>query len=152
MRPITRSARDYALSMLERSDRTEQELRRKLHERGYIQEEIDEAIDFLKSYYYVNDAAYAGKYTRACSSRKSIRQIRFELERKGVDRELIDAALEDTEVDEKAQIREFLLKKGYHSGESMDAASCRKLVGTLSRKGFSYEAIRSVMSRMCEEL
>ncbi len=148
---ITRPARDYALSVLERSDRTEHELRRKLHERGYDQEEIDETIAFLEKYYYVNDAEYAERYTRACSSRKSIRQIRFDLERKGVDRELIDAALEDTEVDEEAQIRAFLLKKGYHSDRSMEAAACRKLIGTLSRRGFSYEAIRSVMAHMCEE-
>ena len=151
-RAITRSARDYALSILERSDRTEQELRKKLHERGYEQEDIDAAILFLKEYYYVNDAAYADKYTRACSSRKSIRQIRFDLERKGVDREVIDAALEDVEVDEEAQIRAFLLKKGCQPGERIDTAVCRKLVGSLSRKGFSYEAIRNVMARICEEL
>lgn len=148
---IARSARDYALSVLERSDRTEQELRRKLHDRGYEQEEIEETIAFLKEYYYVDDVAYAGKYARACSSRKSIRQIRFDLERKGVDRSLIDTALEETEVDEEAQIRAFLLKKGFQPGERMDTAVCRKLTGSLSRKGFSYEAIRNVMVRMCEE-
>lgn len=151
-RCAARSARDCALSILERADRTEQELRRKLQERGYELQEIDETADFLKEYGYIDDAAYAGRYARTYSSRKSIRQIRFDLEKKGVDREAIDAVLEDTEVDEEAQIRAFLLKKGCRPGECIDTAVCRKLTGALSRKGFSYEAIRSVMMRMCDEI
>lgn len=147
-----RSVRDCALSILERADRTEQELRRKLKERGYEPQEIDETADFLKEYGYIDDTAYAGRYARTYSSRKSIRQIRFDLEKKGVDRDAIDAVLEDTEVDEAAQIRAFLLKKGCRPGERIDTAVCRKLTGALSRKGFSYEAIRSVMVRMCDEI
>lgn len=146
-----RSVRDCALSILERSDRTEQELRRKLHERGYEEKDIDGVITFLKEYGYVNDAVYAERYARTCSSRKSIRQIRFDLERKGIARESIDAALEDTEVDEEMQVRAFLLKKGCCPGKRIDTAVCRRLTASLSRKGFSYEVIRSVMERLCEE-
>lgn len=148
----SRSVRDCALSILEHADRTEQELSRKLRERGYENQEIKETVDFLKEYGYINDASYAGRYARSCSSRKSIRQIKSDLERKGVERDLIEAALDHTEIDEEAQIHAFLLKKGCRPGERMDTAVCRKLVASLSRKGFSYEAIRSVMSQLCEEI
>ncbi len=152
VRPVTKTARDYALSVLERSDRTEQELRRKMQERGYDAGSIDTALLFLKEYGYVNDAEYAGKYVRACSSRKSIRQIRFDLERKGIRRDLIDSALACTEVDEECQIRAFLMKKGYGNQEEMDGAACRKLIASLSRKGFSYDSIRKVMLYFCDEI
>ncbi|MCI6886214.1 MAG: recombination regulator RecX [Lachnospiraceae bacterium] len=145
------TARESALTMLERSDRTEKEIRQKLHEKGYEAEAIDEAVAFLKEYRYVNDAEYAAKYTRVYSTRKSIRQIRCELERRGVARAVIDEALTENDVDEEAQIRTLLLKKGYQPGERMEAAAYRKLTGALTRKGFSYEAIRRVTDRMDEE-
>lgn len=150
-RVVNKSAREAALAILERSDRTEKEVRQKLHDKGYEPEEIEETVSFLKEYRYVNDAEYARKYTRVVSSRKSVRQIRCDLERKGVDRDQIDDALDEIEVDEEAQIRAYLLKKGYQPGERMEAAAYRKLTGALGRKGFSYEAIRRVTDRMCEE-
>lgn len=146
-----RSAREAALAILERSDRTEKEVRQKLHDKGYEPEEIEEAVSFLKEYRYVNDAEYARKYTRVVSSRKSVRQICCDLERKGVDRDLIDDALDEIKVDEEAQIRAYLLKKGHQPGERMEAAAWRKLAGALGRKGFSYEAIRHATGRMREE-
>ena len=45
-----RPAKDCALFMLERSDRTAQELRKKLKEKGYLPEEIDDALSFLEEY------------------------------------------------------------------------------------------------------
>ena len=146
-----RPVRECALSFLERSDRTEYEMRQKLKDREYSPEEIDAALEFLKEYHYVDDAEYARRYVRIYSSRKSVRQIRCGLEQKGVDRTLIDRALEETEVDEEAQICAYLLKKGYRPGERMESAAYRKLTGALCRRGFSYEAVRRATNRMCEE-
>lgn len=147
-----KSARECALSLLERSDRTEQEMRRKLKDREYGTEEIDEALEFLKEYRFIDDAEYAGRYARTYSSGKSVRQIRLALEQKGIAREFIDEALDETEVDEESQIRAYLLKKGYQSGEGMESAACRKLAAALCRRGFPYEAVRRVMERMREEV
>ncbi|MDO5406391.1 MAG: regulatory protein RecX [Eubacteriales bacterium] len=145
-------ARECALSLLERSDRTEREMRQKLKDREYSPEEIDGTLDFLKEYRYIDDGEYARKYVRIYSSRKSIRQIRCGLEQKGVARELIDGALGETAVDEETQIRAYLLKKGYRPGERMESAAFRKLTGALSRRGFSFDAIRRVTNQMCEEM
>lgn len=147
MQKRERTARESALAMLERCDRTEQEIRRKLGEKGYGADEIEEAVSFLKEYRYVNDAEYAARYTRVYSARKSLRRIRYDLERKGIARAILDAVLAESDVDEDAQIRAFLLKKGCQPGEPMDPAACRKLTGALMRKGFSYESIRRVMDR-----
>ena len=137
-----RTVRECALALLEFRDRTERELRRKLKEREYSTEEIDETVLFLKEYRYLDDAAYAGRYIRTCAARKSRRQIRADLERKGVSREIIDLQL---------QIRKLLEKKGYEPGKSMEPAEYRRLMGALGRRGFSGEAIRRVMESMREE-
>lgn len=146
-----KSARECALTILERSDRTEAEIRKKLKAKEYTPEEIEETVGFLKEYRYVNDAAYAEKYIRVYSSKKSIRQIRCDLERKGVAKELIAESLLEEPVDEEEQIRRLLVKKGYRPGERMEPDQYRKVMGALCRKGFSYEVIRRVTDRMCGE-
>ena len=120
-----RTVRECALALLEFRDRTERELRRKLKEREYSPEEIDETVLFLKEYRY--------------------------LERKGVSREIIDLQLQEENVDEDSQIRKLLEKKGYEPGKRMEPAEYRRLMGVLGRRGFSGEAIRRVTESMREE-
>lgn len=146
-----KSARECALSMLERSDRTEQEIRRKLREKGYAPEEISETVVFLKEYRYVNDGEYAKRYIRTCSSRKSERRIRMELEKRGISRELIEDGLAEEPVDEECQIRAFLEKKGVVPNRKLEPDEYRRITGALARRGFSYDAIRRATDRMCEE-
>ncbi len=146
-----RTVRECALALLEFRDRTEQELIRKLRERGYNPDEIEETVLFLKEYRYLDDEAYAGRYIRSCAARKSRRQIRADLERKGISREVIDLQLQEKDVDEDSQIRKFLEKKGYEPGKRMESAEYRRLMGALGRRGFSGEAIRRVTQQMREE-
>ena len=146
-----RTVRECALALLEFRDRTERELRQKLKEREYSAGEIEETVLFLKEYRYLDDEAYAGRYIRSCAARKSRRQIRADLERKGVSREVIDLQLQEEEVDEDSQIRKLLQKKGYEPGKRLEATEYRRIMGTLGRRGFSGEAIRRVMESMREE-
>lgn len=146
-----RTARECALALLEFRDRTERELRQKLKEREYSAQEIDETVLFLKEYRYLDDEAYAGRYIRSCAARKSRRQIRADLERKGVSREIIDLQLQEEEVDEDSQIRKLLVKKGYEPGKRLEPAEYRRIMSALGRRGFSGEAIRRVTESMREE-
>lgn len=146
-----KSVRDCALFLLEYGDRTEKEMRQKLKEREYDPQEIEDTLRFLKEYHYIDDAEYAGKYIRVNASRKSTRQIRSELEKKGVDRATIDLRLEESPIDEEAQIRAWLKKKGYFPGAPMDPVSYRKVTGALGRRGFTYDAIRRATQQMFEE-
>ena len=126
-------------------------MRQKLKEREYGPQEIEEALSFLKEYHYIDDADYAERYIRVYSRKKSTRQIRFDLERKGIARDVVEQYLEESPVDEEGQIREYLLKKGCRPGERLDAAVYKKITAGLCRRGFSYEAIRRVMDRMLRE-
>lgn len=146
-----KSAREYCLSMLERFDRTEHQIRSKLKEKEYSAEEIEEVLSFLKEYRFINDAEYARKYIRVYSAKKSIRKLRYDLERKGIDKELIADALEDQPVDEEEQVIGLLKKKGYQPGEWMEPAAFQKLAASLARKGYSYQVIRKAMSRGPED-
>lgn len=147
-----RTVRECALALLEFRDRTERELRQKLKEREYSAEEINETVLFLKEYRYLDDETYVDRYIRSCAARKSRRQIRADLERKGVSREIIDLQLQEKTVDEDSQIRKLLQKKGYVPGKRLEPAEYRRIMGALGRRGFSGEAIRKAMESMREEL
>ena len=91
------SCRDYALKVIEYRDRTEKELREKLKEKGFGENLIDDELEFLKSYGFINDARYAERFTADAINLKKWgkSRIKSELIRKGVDRELIDNTIED---------------------------------------------------------
>lgn len=147
----SKTARECALSLLERADRTEKEMRQKLLERQYSSEEIEKSLCFLKEYHYIDDAAYASRYAHSHALAKNVRQIRGYLEQKGVAREWIDRALEQVEVDEEAQIYAYIRRKGYSQEACMESAACRKLTAALLRRGFSYDSVRRVIQRISEE-
>ena len=95
---MQKRAKLRCMHLLEKRDYTEKELRQKLTagKTEYTQEEMDIAIDYVKSFHYVDDGIYACKYIEAMSSRKSRRQIEQELYLK-----------------EKQKMYAFLARKGF---------------------------------------
>ena len=67
-------AKRRALHILERSDRTEQELRDKLA-KNYLPEVVDAAVEYVKSYHYIDDHRYAVNYLNSRGKVRSSRQV-----------------------------------------------------------------------------
>lgn len=125
-----------ALQILTRMDKTEADLRAGLERAGFSSEAIQEAIEYVKSFGYVDDQRYAEKYVEYNKQRKSRQKIRYELMKKGVDREFIDQALEVSEdFDELSLIRTAVHKK-WKSQEKPNEKELNRLFGHLSRQGF----------------
>ena len=144
---MLKRAKLRCMHLLEKRDYTEKELRQKL-ENGkteYTEEQIDGAIAYVKSFHYVDDGRYACKYIEAMQSRKSRRQIEQELYQKGVDRELIQEAFEETgEVPEEEQIARWMEKRKFHPEEA-DLKEKQRMYAFLARKGFRAENIQRAM-------
>ena len=144
---MQKRAKLRCMHLLEKRDYTEKELRQKLigGSTEYTQEEMDIAIAYVKSFHYVDDGRYACKYIEAMSSRKSRRQIEQELYQKGVDKELVQAAFEETgEVPEEEQIARWMEKRHYDPS-SADLKEKQKMYAFLARKGFRPENIQRMM-------
>lgn len=137
---LLKRSRERVLYLLKASDKTEQELVRKLKEGGYPQEAIDYAILFVKEHHFINDENYGKRYVEYNSTRKSERQIQYELQKKGLDKEMIRDILEEQPVDEEAQIQAYIRKKRIVP-EELDRKGRAKVISSLARKGFSYEAV-----------
>ncbi len=130
-------AKKRAMHLLEHMDRTEAGLLQKLCEGGYPQDLAEEAVAYVKSYHYIDDARYADSYIRLHGSEKSSGRLRMELQRRGVSGETIDAALDgcEEERDEQQMIRALMQKRGYDP-KTADQAAQRRMYGYLMRRGF----------------
>ena len=83
----------------------------KLKQGGYPQACIDLALEYVKSFHYVDDYRYACTYINYRQDRMSRYQLKVKLYGKGIPGELIDRALEECyEGDEQEQIIRLLEK------------------------------------------
>ena len=138
---LPKRAKLRCMNLLKSREYTRQQMEDKLRQGKYPPSVIEEALAYVESFGYIDDAAYARHYVSAY------------MERKGVDRSLIEEAMravqeEDGLQDEEAMIKDLLRKK-YYDAESTDLKEKRRIQAFLYRKGFSPDKIRRVMN--CEE-
>lgn len=132
--------KNRALYILQRTAKTEHEIRERLKRDDYPDEIINSIIEFLKEYNYINDMEYAKDYLKGKSKIKSHRQIEFELYKKGIKREVTKEVFGETDLDESLTIKRIIEKKKFE-WESIGESEVHKLVNYLLRKGFSYEQV-----------
>lgn len=130
-------ARKRTMYLLEKMDRTEAGLREKLRQGRYPEDIVEDAVAYVKSYHYVDDLRYALSYVRCHGQNKSRRLLYQELSGKGVSRDLIEQALEEAyeDGDESAKIARWLDKKHY-SAEEANPKEKQRMYQFLLRKGF----------------
>ena len=129
-------AKRRALHILERSDRTEQELRDKLS-KNYLPEVVDAAVEYVKSYHYIDDHRYAVNYLNSRGRVKSSRQVEQELlYKKGISKAVLEKAREEAEPqDEREQIRRWIEKKHIDPANAAPEEK-RRFYQFLLRRGF----------------
>lgn len=143
---LNKRAKKRAMYLLEKMDRTEQQLRDKLKDNSYPPVCIDEAIAYVKRYHYLDDARYARHFIEGYQSRLSRQQIKQKLSQKGIHRDLIEQAFEEVyEADEMNQIQQWVDKKKavYDLSERKDV---QKLYRFLLRRGFRGSDIQKAIN------
>ena len=145
-----KNARRKAMLLLEHMDRTEKGLSDRLRQAGFSAEATEDAMNYVRSYGYLNDYRYAMNYISFRMGTKSRQKILQELSGKGIDRETALAAWEEAaeieEPDELAILRTTVEKVSawYCPGRE----GMRRLQGFLQRRGFSYGDISHVLEDM----
>lgn len=116
---------------------------KKLKDDGYSQSVTERVLSFLQEYHFIDDNAYTENYIHVNKGRKSKRQITYELQQKGVDRDQIRQMLEENPVDEEETVRALLKKKT--GGRTRKIKKRYRAGSFLGRKGFSFEVISRVL-------
>jgi regulatory protein len=142
--------RDSALLLLSYRPRTEQELKRRLLKKSFPEDAIEECIERLKESKLVDDDAFARAFTsERLRNRPSGRaRLLAELRAKGIHPEIavaaIEAALDGGVEGELEMARRAAMKFRRRPAEESLRAR-RRLHGFLARRGFSGEAIRTII-------
>lgn len=134
-----------AMYLLERMDRTEFQLRRKLAENHYPEELIGAALDYVKSYHYIDDFRYACSYIRCHQSEKSRMWLKMTLEQRGVPSGVTERAMEEVYEDQEEELIRKLLEKKHYDPERMNQKEKYRICQCLLRKGFLISNIKRQM-------
>ena len=141
---MNEEAKARALKILERRDVSRKMLLDKLTEKGVADADAEEVADWLCGLGVVNDERFAGLIVRHYAARGyGERRIREELYRRGIDRELWDAALEElTSSDERLDRLLGAKLRGDASPENL-----QRTQNYLLRRGYSWEDVREATER-----
>jgi regulatory protein len=145
---------DRALAMLAARPRAARDLERMLVRKGEPADHVAAAVERLISLGILDDAQFARQFSRAKISGAGLsrRRLQSELWRRGVARDVIDAALAEVlvedEVDEDAQIAQVAAKKLRTLRSADPATARRRLYAFLARRGYEGSAIRRVMDAL----
>jgi len=139
-----RRAKLRALHLLTAMDRTEAQLREKL-QTSYCEEVVEAAIEYVKSFGYLDDERYVKVYIESKSRTKSRKQIEQELIfHKGVSREAVERGFEAAELADTSEVIRKYMQKRKIDPENCDYEQKQKFFAYMMRKGFQIEDLKMV--------
>jgi len=146
-------ANSYGLRLLSFRSRSEQELVYKMKQKQYDEETIKNTIAFLKHHQYINDEAFTNDYVKNKISTQKYgkNRIKQELYQKGISKDLINSTIEemsdsDQEYETALELSRKKLTTTYRNDDKK--SQYRKIGGFLQRRGFDYEIISKVLSKL----
>jgi regulatory protein len=132
-------AREICLRLLAARPRTRTELAQALHKRGIADEVASAVLDRYGEVGMIDDSAFAKAWVASRHHGRGLarRALAGELRQRGVDKEIVGAALE--EVDDETEVataRELVDRRLRSVGSAGPEVILRRLVGMLARRGY----------------
>jgi len=142
-----------ALLLINHRPRTEQEIRQKLAEKRYSIDQIDLTVEKLRESSLVQDETFARMWVenRNQLHPRSRRLISYELQRKGVAKELIETALEGSKDDDELAFHSAHQYARRLTGMNWETFR-KKLSAFLARRGFDYGTINSTVLKIWKDM
>ncbi|MDR0724012.1 MAG: recombination regulator RecX [Endomicrobium sp.] len=132
-----------ALNLVSKKAYSQNSLREKLLQKGYNTQIAEKAIVRLKELNYLNDNNYAKDYASYLYRKgKGLFLIKAELERQGLDKDLIKEALVYIkEENEPSEVILKILKTKFKNFNNKDKNETKKIISFFLRRGFVFEDI-----------
>ena len=147
-------AKSYVYRILARRMYTTREIHDKLVQREYVDKIIEDVIAILERYGYLNDRTYAQEWieSRMRSKPKGKIALKRELERKGIDKLIIEDALSQAfDQSKEAEMALDLARRKVRSYNADDpVAAKRKLQSFLIRRGFDFGTVKDVIEQVID--
>ena len=139
-----------AMNLLKVRAYTVKQLTDKLKDSGYPEMIVEEAINYVSSFGYLNDGQYALDYIEYYKESKSRMKIFNSLIQKGISKEIVEESWEKSTEDdnrnlEQEQILTWMKKKNFNPSEASYEEK-QRFSAFLYRKGFQIDSIRCALS------
>ncbi len=146
------SAKQSAIRFVSYRPRSVSEVKKNLRRKQYDNDIIERVVDRLKELELLDDEKFAHYWVdqRETFKPRSRRAIRYELFQKGVNRQVIDAAVEDLD-ENSAAYRAGLKRARRWAGKPEDKFRL-DMKRFLQRRGFNYGVIRSAIDKLWQEV
>lgn len=146
---LPRRAKLRAMNLLQSRDYTEKQLQDKLRDGGYPETVVFQAMEYVKSFHYIDDQRYAEDYLTTFTGRKSLRRMEQDLQQKGIAQAVIEQAVtswqEQDGGQDELQMACALLEKKHYDRAACDRKQQQRLYNFLMYRGFSSEVIRKAL-------
>ena len=145
--------KNSALRIVERSYKSERELKDKLLLKGYDKDSIEKTMEFLKEYNFLSDNNYTKMYVKDKSKVQGKNKIKFDLYRKGIDEEIIQEELSSIDEEDEREVAYNLVLKKYNvisKRESDKYKLSQKLYRYIVSKGYSYDIASYAIKKVLE--
>lgn len=146
---LPRRAKLRAMNLLQSRDYTERQLQDKLRNGGYPETVVLQALEYVKSFHYIDDLRYAGGYLTTFEGRKSLRRMEQDLQQKGICKQVIEQAVaawqEQDGGQDELQMACALLEKKHYDRDACDRKQQQRMYNFLMYKGFSSEVVRKAL-------
>ncbi len=146
---LPKRAKLRCMNLLKSKSYTERQLRDKLRQGEYTQELIEIALEYVKSYGYVDDERYCEDFIEYHMENKSLKRMEQDLLKKGIDKNVIfkvfERIKEDGNAPDEFSMAAELLQKKKYDANTATIEEKRRLAAFLYRKGFGTDTIRRVL-------
>ena len=143
--------KNSALRTLEKTYKTEKEVRDKLSEKCFEEDTIKKTMEFLKEYNLLNDEKYTEMYIKDRIRTQGRNKIKYALIRKGINEDIILDKLSKINLEDENDTAFKLGEKKYNTlikRESDKYKISQKLFRFLLSKGYDYECCTSIVRRL----
>jgi len=146
---------DRAVNLLTYKQRSIKELRERLLEKDWTNSQIvEEVIQKLESYGYLNDAQFAKSFAASKIRQKPVgkRVLQQKLAQRKLDKETVSDAIEKAfEETPEAEIIDRAIEKRLRlKGKPKERDEVKKFYDFLLRQGFSYDLVRDKMREIAK--
>lgn len=145
-------ATDAAVHFISFRPRSEREVRDRLRKRGYSDPAIEIAVEKAQGWGYLDDQSFATFWVenRLRHRPRGARMLSQELRQKGVDRDVIETVLEETDLNEQEAALELARKRAPRLANLEPAVQKRRLADYLARRGYGWDVIRPALDEVLE--
>ena len=128
---------------------------KRLLEKGYALEEVNETLKFLEEYNFINDESYTKAFINDRTKTQGKQKIKYALKNKGVSDEIIEEELSKLDMEKEKENANILALKKYNiliKRESDKYKLKEKIIRFLISRGYNYEVAKDAVNEILKSV